>query len=251
MKITIIITAILLSFSSVIYSQSQSRINFQAGTIIEVQTGASVCADTVRVSGTFTGGGTLCGYFYTLNLSALIQGFYNPSSDIMVSDTATVVLRNANSPYAIIDSAVAVLDQSGNGVFSFTLPINATGYYIVFKHRNSIETWSSLPVPFVNNTLTYDFTTAASQAYGDNLLLQGSEYTVYTGDVNQDGFVELEDVVEVNDAAQIFLNGYVVTDVNGDNVVDLNDINLTYNNNTIFVQSEYPAVLTLPVTENE
>jgi hypothetical protein len=251
MKITIIITAILLTFSSISFGQSQSRINFQAGTTIEVQTGASVCADTVRVSGTFIGGGTICGYLYTLNLTALIQGFYNPASDIMVSDTTTIVLRNANSPYAIIDSAVAVLDPSGNGVFSFAFPTNATDYYIVFKHRNSIETWSSSAIPFVNGNLTYDFTSASSQAYGNNLISEGTKYTVYSGDVNQDGFVNLQDVIEVSNAAEMFLTGYVITDVNGDNIVDLTDLLITYNNNAAFVEAKYPTAITFQSSEAE
>lgn len=235
MKITTIITAVLLMFSSFTYGQSQSRINFQAGTIIEVQTGASVCADTVRVSGTFTGGGTICGLLYTVNLTALMEGFYDSSTDLMVSDTATVLLRNGTSPYDIIDSAVSVLNSAGNGAFAFANPVNGTGYYIVFKHRNSIETWSNQPIAFSNGSISYDFTTAASQAYGDNLILKGAKYTIYSGDVNQDGVVDASDLSLIDNDALNFVTGYVVTDVNGDNIADGTDEEIADNNAANFV----------------
>ena len=38
---------------------SQSTLNYQSGTTIDVQSGASVCADSVIINGTFTGGGTI------------------------------------------------------------------------------------------------------------------------------------------------------------------------------------------------
>ena len=77
------LTVFLLTFASLAFSQS--IMNYQTGTTIEVQTGASVCADSVIISGTFTGGGTICGFNYTLNLIAFIEGFYDSSSDVILS----------------------------------------------------------------------------------------------------------------------------------------------------------------------
>ena len=42
------------------YSQFYSRIDYDAGTNIDIGTGADVCASDVIISGTFSGGGTIC-----------------------------------------------------------------------------------------------------------------------------------------------------------------------------------------------
>ena len=241
MKIIIYISALLLTFTS--GSFSQSSIVYQAGTSIEVQTGASVCADTVIIGGTFTGGGTICGLLYTLNLTAFIEGFYNPVSNIMVSDTVKVFLRNKFSPYAVVDSTASVLNSSGSGTFTFSNPINGLNYYIVLKHRNSIETWSSSGNSFASNSLTYNFSTANTQAYGNNMKSVDASpvrYAIYSGDINQDGFVNLTDVVAAYNGSSNFTTGYIPADVNGDNIVDLTDVVITYNNSSNFVSKVTP-----------
>ncbi|MBL8008845.1 MAG: hypothetical protein JNJ56_15090, partial [Ignavibacteria bacterium] len=76
-------------------------------------------------------------------------------------------------------------------------------YYIVVKHRNSIETWSNV-VALVRgdgSVYYYDFTTAACQAFGCNQILKGTKYCIYSGDSNQDGIVDASDLSAVeNDA---------------------------------------------------
>lgn len=52
---------ILLLCSVQLTAQNNSRIEFQAGTHIEVQTGASITADSVIMNGTYSGGGTING----------------------------------------------------------------------------------------------------------------------------------------------------------------------------------------------
>jgi hypothetical protein len=175
-----------------------------------------------------------------LNLKAFIEGFYNPSTGKMKSDTATVYIRNSSSPYSIVDSASSVLDSNGNGTFNFYNPYNSVNYLISVKHRNSLETWSSTYVSFVNNILNYDFTTAASKAYGNNLVSVGGKYCIYSGEVIYDGQIELSDILMISNAANIFLTGYVVEDVNGDNITDLSDVGIAYNNSSAFVNAIIP-----------
>jgi hypothetical protein len=43
-----------------LFSQVYSTITYDAGTQIEVQSGADVCANDILINGSFTGGGTLC-----------------------------------------------------------------------------------------------------------------------------------------------------------------------------------------------
>lgn len=176
-----------------------------------------------------------------LNLTALIEGLSDGALDasFMVSDTAKVYLRETNAPFALVDSAVSVLDANGNGTYTFD---NApTGdYYIVVDQRNSINTWSAAGVNFIGVPVNYDFTSSSSTAYGGNLKLVDSEWTIYSGDVNKDGIIDLTDIVAVANDASSFVTGYVVTDVNGDLLVTLTDLLITYNNATAFAEEKSP-----------
>lgn len=171
----------------------------------------------------------------TLNLTALIQGLYDPVSNIMVKDTVKVYLRNITSPYSIADSAVSVLDSNGTGVLYFSNFINSVPYFIVVRHRNGLETWSTGGNSFTSGNMNYDFTIAASQAFGNNQLLKGSKYCIYNGDINHDDAVDLADIVSVFNDASIFASGYVNTDLTGNMFVDLSDITIAFNNSAVFV----------------
>ncbi|MEO8210352.1 MAG: hypothetical protein ABI840_07300 [bacterium] len=183
---------------------------------------------------------TASGSFRILNLTALIEGLYNGGTNIMVSDTAKVYLRNDFAPYDIVDSAVSVLNAGGNGIFVFSNAVNGVNYYIVVDQRNSINTWSAAGNSFAGNFLSYDFTTSDTKAFGNNQVLKGTEYTIYSGDVNKDGVVDLADATLIDNDIYNFLAGYVVTDVNGDLIVDLSDATITDNNASNFVSEERP-----------
>ena len=80
---------------------------------------------------------------YALNLTALIEGFYTPTTEAaMIPDTVTVELRNTSSPWGLVDKAKTVLNSSGFGTLNYLFAQNAANYYLAVKHRNSIETWS-------------------------------------------------------------------------------------------------------------
>jgi len=87
----------------------------------------------------------------------------------------------------------------------------------------------------------YDFTSANSQAYGNNLKLKGSNYCLYSGDVNQDGYISLFDMIPIYNDASAFVSGsYLATDLTGDNIVDLTDLTLCYNNSLSFIRVRQP-----------
>jgi len=242
MKTIIYITALLLTITAITFSQSVME--FEAGSALTNDSGADISADVIIMNGIYTGGGTINGSIaYILNVSVLIEGYYNPSTDTMVSDTARVYLRNIISPYAIVDSSNCYLSSSGTGTCAFTNAVNGTNYYLDFRHRNSIETWSAAGQSFADFFGTFDFSNANSQAYGNNMVQVNTspvKFAIYSGDVNQDGFVELSDVVLVYNDAGNFVTGYVNTDVNGDNLVDLSDVVITYNNASAFVSKITP-----------
>jgi len=96
---------------------------------------------------------------------------------------------------------------------------------------------------FSANTLTYDFTSAVTQAFGDNLVQVDSspvKYAVYSGDINQDGTVDATDVSTIDNDAANFVGGYVVTDLTGDNFVDGTDFAIADNSAANFVSVVRP-----------
>lgn len=175
-----------------------------------------------------------------LQMKALIEGMYNPVSDKMKSDSMRVYLRNSSAPYNIIDSSRSILDSNGNGMFDFHKAQNNANYFISLKHRNSLETWSSSAVSFISNNLNYDFTTSVNRAFGNNLILVGSKYCIYSGEINNDGSIELSDELLTLDALINFSTGYFVEDINGDQLADLSDIQIVYNNASNFVMKIKP-----------
>ena len=175
--------------------------------------------------------------YLALKMKSLTEGLtYNGSN---VADTFKVYLRNSFAPYSVVDSTASYNVYDSWYVFNNASP---GLYYIVVNQRNSINTWSKLPQTFTAGLpyKNYNFTSAATQAYGNNLVLIGSNYCFYSGDVNKDNNINLTDVLLVYNAATIFQTGYVVADVTGNNIVDLTDLLITYNNSTKFIIEQRP-----------
>ena len=86
--------------------------------------------------------------------------------------------------------------------------------------------------------MNYDFTTAATKAFGDNMKQVDSspvEFAVYSGDVNKDGTVDATDLSLIDNDATAFAGGYIVTDLTGDDFVDGTDFSIADNNAANFV----------------
>lgn len=178
------------------------------------------------------------GPVYQATIRMFVEGLYDSSLDKMLSDTARIYIRNATPPYAIVDSSKSRIDSSGYATFGFANVNNATDYFILLKHRNSIETWSSTGNVFLSGLMSYDFSTDANKAYGNNLSLVDNSpvrFAMFSGDVNQDGTVDATDLSLVDNDAVIFVTGYVSTDLNGDNFVDATDFSIADNNASNFV----------------
>ncbi|MBK9331160.1 MAG: SBBP repeat-containing protein [Ignavibacteria bacterium] len=117
-------------------------------------------------------------------ITGIIEGFYNSSLNKMISDTVRVYLRSSVSPYSVIDSSFTKCDTTGYGRYYFTGISNGVNYYIVLKHRNSIETWSASAHSFTTGILNYDFTPSVSQAFGNNMIQTDTSpvrFAVYSG----------------------------------------------------------------------
>jgi pimeloyl-ACP methyl ester carboxylesterase len=178
-----------------------------------------------------------------LLVNALLQAQYDPILNRLNSnDSITAYLRNIYSPYSIIDSSKSLIDSNTfKGNFLFLNAISGD-YYVVLKHRNSVETWSkSGGISFTqSDTAYFDFTFSQSQAYGNNLIQIGTKWCIYSGDVNQDGYIDLTDILLIFNDASNFSSGYLVTDLNGDTYTDLNDLLIAFNNSVKFIAKITP-----------
>ena len=137
---------------------------------------------------------------------------------------------------AIVYTIKSIADTGG--VCQIMIPSAYAGsrYYIGVQHRGSIETWTNSSV-LLNNGILYNFTTAASKAYGDNLVNDGTGiYLIYNGDVNQDGSVDFNDYPDLDISSNNGDLGYLPTDLNGDASVDFGDypiLDINSNNGVI------------------
>ncbi len=164
-----------------------------------------------------------------VSLQYLMEGFWNGS--IQVQDTVRGYLAAPASPFAFADSAKVLLSASGAGLLVF--PNAPPGsYYLVVRHRNHLEVWTPSALALTRTTTSfasYDFSTAATQAYGTGALKQvGAAFVSWAGDVNQDGVVDfLDRNLTWNNRTQ---TGYLSTDCNGDNLTDASDDAIVLNN---------------------
>jgi len=192
----------------------------------------------------------------TLTLTVFLEGLYcggsimNKAQDESgdhfpgdIADKAAVELHNS-SDYSLIEYICRStdLDTSGN-ISNSGIPGTYNGsYYITVKGRNSLETTTSVPVSFSGNPVTYNFTTSASQAYGNNLNNWNGAgvHVIWGGDVNLDGIVDSGDMNPVENASTAVILGYVAEDVNGDGIVDSGDMNMVENNSTAVIMAQTP-----------
>ncbi len=188
-----------------------------------------------------------------LTLNLLLQGLYqgsgtmrkasNASGDEYAGDIAdqiNVEFHQASSYENLVYiSENAALNTSG--LAQIMIPAEfQEAYYITVRHRNSLETTSAMPAYFISNEIAFDFT-ILSNVFGANLFLSDDGFSmIFSGDVNQDGAIDIGDMTPVDNDAANFINGYLPTDVNGDGVVDTGDMTIVDNNAAGFVGAMTP-----------
>ena len=106
----------------------------------------------------------------TLNLKVMIAGYYlggdsmlpiiDPLNFPLLCDTVTVALFDSTNLTSPVAEAVSTISTHGEGSFSFSPSAFIAGhkYYIIVRHRHSLETWSSEPILFDVSLVSYDFT---------------------------------------------------------------------------------------------
>jgi endonuclease G len=75
------------------------------------------------------------------------------------------------------------------------------------------------------------------------LILKGGKYCIYSGDINQDGIVDILDLIAIGNDKTNAATGYKITDLNGDGKVDQQDIVIADNNNSAIIKKLAPSVI--------
>ncbi len=215
--------------------------------------GNNTIVDTISVSDTSNEFSYTLVPFISCNIQAVLEGLYDVGTNTLnMTDNFKVYLRNTFYPYTVIDSSVSTIPTQPfvfTGLFGFPNAPNGN-YYLVVKHRNGIETWSKAGgVQLTKGVVAnYNFTTSSSQAYGNNLVLKGTKWCIYSGDVNEDGIIDAQDLAAVDNDIYNSVTGYVPTDVNGDGVVNADDMAIIYNNSYNFISVKKPSdvIITKP-----
>ncbi len=190
-----------------------------------------------------------------VNLQLFIEGYYDTTIHAMrpvkanqgvgtsttIVDDITVELRDPSNG-SLLTSTSASLQTDGTAVATFNTAPNGS-YYLVIKHRNSIQTWSATPVTVGSTPLTYNFSNAAAKAFANNMaVLESGVFGLFSGDFNQDGYVDIFDY-PLYDADNLNGTGnfvYTVTDLNGDGFVDIFDYPIYDQNNNNGVTAVAP-----------
>lgn len=219
------------SGGSVSYSGGQVGYTYNSGSggsvwegvqqiIIPAGPGGNTIANIkVFIQGYYQGGGNMASALQNSNISGATSS---------QSDSITIELHNSSNGALVGTPVKTILSTTGNATVDFS---TLTGsYYLVIRHRNALETWSASPISF-SGTISYDFTTAANKAFGDNQVnMGGGAFAMYSGDVNQDGAIESADYSSMENDVLNILFGYNNTDLNGDGVVESSDYALMENN---------------------
>lgn len=171
-----------------------------------------------------------------ITITAFLEGLYLGSNTMVsspfaangispsnVADTIVVELRNSTAPYSLAFSVIGTLNTNGTANILFPAGSLGNSYYLVIKHRNSIETWSAMPISILAST-SYNFSSSINQAFGNNLSDVGnSKFAIFSGDINQDGSVDFNDYPDLDISSSNGDLGYLPYDLNGDASVDFND----------------------------
>jgi hypothetical protein len=175
---------------------------------------------------------------FALRVKVFIEAMYvsnqtmrsalNPNDTI--ADTITVGLASPTTKQ-ILWSSKSIVNTSGTANVLFPQPALGQSYYIVVKHRNSLETWSLGTFAFNSPDTIYDFSNGANKAYGNNMIqVESGVYAIHSGDINQDGIINNADFAAVDNALGLGINtGYISTDVNGDGILESTDYSFIEN----------------------
>jgi hypothetical protein len=186
-----------------------------------------------------------------LDLKMFLQGYYlsgglmqttllneGQASCANVTDTVFVDLYDPITQN-MVHTVKAILHTDGTLRCNFAPFVGE--YYIGIRHRNTIETWSSVPIVLGSELVSYDFSLAANKAFSNNMAeVEPGIWGMYCGDPNQDYAVDAFDYLILDPDIVNGANGYLVSDLNGDGSVDAFDYLILQPNIELGVGAQIP-----------
>ncbi|MCB2219865.1 MAG: right-handed parallel beta-helix repeat-containing protein [Bacteroidetes bacterium] len=144
---------------------------------------------------------------------------FRDATDANAATEATAVAGGAY--FLLKDGSIVNLDGSSLPTVDFQI---ANQLFVVIWHRNHLPVMSNYPLTESGGFYTYDFTTSAGQAFGDNQADLSGVWGMIGGDANADGVIDENDG---NDSwiPQAGAAGYYQADVNMDTQVNNQDKN--------------------------
>ena len=173
------------------------------------------------------------------NIGLINEAMFIPTNPYWrLLDTVTVYLHRSDFPNVVVDSSKGVAGPNAVVQDLFFKRALTGTYYRVVKHRNALETWSNVGTGYVRgNGSSHNFV-PNNASYGNNMAtvsISPFYKGQYSGDIDQNGIIDLADVIGIYNDALNFVTGYEVTDVDGNMVTDLSDLLYGYNNAANFV----------------
>jgi hypothetical protein len=143
--------------------------------------------------------------------------FRETSGSASTATSATVVEREA--AFLLKNGSVVGVDGSSSIILNYPVTQNL---YVVIWHRNHLAVMSAVPLVLSGGSYTYNFTTAAANAYGGSnghKQIATGVWGMVAGDGNSDGTIGTNDKVDVW-GAQAGFSGYRNGDFNLSGTVD-------------------------------
>ena len=100
------------------------------------------------IEGLYVGGGLMHAMLYENGMS----------QNANACDSITVELHDTSPFYSLILSVNGLLLSDGNAAIQFPSSLQVGSYYLVIRHRNSLETWSKNPISITPGITQIDFT---------------------------------------------------------------------------------------------
>jgi hypothetical protein len=182
-----------------------------------------------------------------LEVRAYAQGFYSPLAAEMVPvadpvnfpnlcDTATIVIIDSISGQGVYCEQTA-FSTRGYGYVTLPSVLFNNSYLIGVRFRNTLHVVSLNTLLLDSADKSIDLTIAANLCCDFDTTYGVA--AAYTGDVNLDGTIDATDLSIVFTDNSLGVTGYVVTDLNGDAIVDNLDEDIVNANGALFLFDSY------------
>jgi hypothetical protein len=212
----------------------------QSTTISVTVNAADIYSNTITYNYQFK---TTTASFVALQLRALLQGFYNPLTEQMVSTHATIELRNDRTTAAV--SFNINLNSTGRSEAYEFGGIPAGDYYVYLNHYNHVSVITTEKITLGENVTTINiseidsphfreiYLSSAAQSAATAMRIENNgKLSVRGGDYNNDNTINLVDWSAFD---YEWKNGGWIADYDGNGMIDTRDYGIWLSNNQAYL----------------